>query len=147
MTNKIKQAYIETPNHDPTLLKALEKANIPYSTTDAEQHKHYRAGKRNLVFTDKKGETMDTCATISDKYICCNVKVLKSVSNCPYDCSYCFLQNYLNDGNLKSIANHQALIDEVTANCHKEPQAQISCNWRWPALGNDVFNRCICQYS
>ena len=46
----------------------------------------------------KKGQKLDTCASKYQDYICCNVKVLKSVSNCPYDCTYCFLQNYLTDG-------------------------------------------------
>ena len=65
---------------------------------------------------------MDTCATISNKYICCNVKVLKSVANCPYDCSYCFLQNYLNDGNTKVVGDEKALMEEVKEKCNKEPK-------------------------
>ena len=65
---------------------------------------------------------MDTCATISDKYICCNVKVIKSVSNCPFDCSYCFLQNYLNDGNSKVVNDIKAMITEVKEKCAKEPK-------------------------
>ena len=100
----VKKVTIESTQVDKSLLNALDKAKISYKISDNNPPtSSYIKGKQNLHFTSKKGEIMDTCATISDKYICCNVKVLKSVSNCPYDCSYCFLQNYLNDGNLKSI--------------------------------------------
>ena len=84
-------------------------------------HSHYRDGKKSLVFTEKKGAALDTCATINNKYICCNVKVLKAVSNCPFDCSYCFLQNYLNSGQLSVVKDTQALMDEVTEKIFQEP--------------------------
>ncbi len=118
----IKQAFVDSSQVDSDLAAALDKAGIDYVVQDdVTIKKHYRLGKKNLVVVDKKGEALDTCATISDKYICCNVKVLKSVSNCPYDCSYCFLQNYLNDGNTKVVGDDKALIDEVKEACIKEP--------------------------
>ena len=82
---------------------------------------HYRDGKGKITEVPKLGETMDTCATISDKYICCNVKVLKSVANCPFDCSYCFLQNYLNDGRTKVINDIPAIMKEVIEKCEAQP--------------------------
>ncbi|MAQ64250.1 MAG: hypothetical protein CL503_03010 [Actinobacteria bacterium] len=119
---QIKQAMVDSSQVDSELISALNEAGIEYVVQDdVDTQKHYRAGKKNLVVVDKKGDALDTCATISDKYICCNVKVLKSVSNCPYDCSYCFLQNYLNDGNTKMVGNDKALIDEVKETCFKEP--------------------------
>ena len=118
----IKKATIEPSQVNPDLIDALKKANITYEIKDAGHTTNsYRKGKNHLHFTAKKGDVMDTCATISDKYICCNVKVIKSVSNCPYDCSYCFLQNYLNDGNSKVVSDIQAMINEVKENCKKEP--------------------------
>lgn len=83
---------------------------------------NYRDGKRVVAVTPKKGETMDVCATISDKYVCCNVQVLKSVSNCPFDCSYCFLQNYLNDGTTSIIGDVAAMMAEVRSKCDAEPK-------------------------
>tara|TARA_Y100000591_G_C21831113_1_gene699665 strand:+ start:743 stop:1888 length:1146 start_codon:yes stop_codon:yes gene_type:complete len=119
---KIKNAIVDSSQLNSDLIKSLEKAGIDYVVDDdVTVKKHYRSGKKQLVVVEKKGEALDTCATISDKYICCNVKVLKSVSNCPYDCSYCFLQNYLNDGNTKVVGDDKALIDEVKERCLKEP--------------------------
>ena len=89
---------------------------------------NYREGKRVVTVIPKKGESMDTCATISEKYVCCNVKVLKSVSNCPFDCSYCFLQNYLNDGATKIVGDISGLMAEV----HQKIQLQP---WRLFRIG------------
>ncbi|MBH37945.1 DNA photolyase [bacterium] len=120
--SNIKQAIVDPSQVDSELIKALEQAGIDYVVQDEVAiKKNYRAGKKQLVVVDKKGDALDTCATISDHYICCNVKVLKSISNCPYDCSYCFLQNYLNDGNTKVVGNDTALIEEVKEACFKQP--------------------------
>lgn len=78
--------------------------------------RYYRDGKAKIQYIPKKGDVMDTCATISNKYVCCNVQVIKTVSNCPFDCSYCFLQDYLNDGNTKVIQD----IDAIMANVHEK---------------------------
>lgn len=84
-------------------------------------HKHFQDGKKSLIASPKKGKSLDTCATIHSDYICCNVKVLKSVSNCPFECSYCFLQDYLNTGQMSYIQDTEALIEEVTKRCMSQP--------------------------
>lgn len=88
----------------------------------------FRTGKKTVVLTEKKGETLDKCATISKDYACCNVHVLKSVSNCPFECSYCFLQNYLNDGTMSVIRDTPALIREVREKMAAQP-------WRFFRIG------------
>ncbi len=82
---------------------------------------YYRDGKNKVLLTPKKGEVMDTCATINSAYVCCNVKVIKTVKNCPFDCSYCFLQNYLNDGTTTAIADTDAVMAEVLEKTSREP--------------------------
>jgi spore photoproduct lyase len=104
ISNRVKDSFEEVRSED-------EKNIIP----------NYRDGKRVISVTPKKGETMDVCATISDKYVCCNVQVLKSVSNCPFDCSYCFLQNYLNDGTTSVVGDVNAMMDEVREKCEAQP--------------------------
>ncbi len=61
------------------------------------------------------------CASASNEYACCNVFVLDSVSNCPFDCSYCFLQSYLTDTTIRQTADTNALIAEVESKMAKEP--------------------------
>ncbi|RJQ48809.1 MAG: DNA photolyase [Nitrospiraceae bacterium] len=82
----------------------------------------YKDGKQMIRVIPKKGEAMGTCATFNRKYICCLVQVLRSVHNCPFECSYCFLQNYLNDGATKSVSDVDALMDEVRARIGREPE-------------------------
>ncbi len=81
----------------------------------------YREGKKVLKVIPKKGEAMSACATFNKKYLCCNVKVLRTVHNCPFDCSYCFLQNYINDAPLKVVDDTVKLMDEVKEKINREP--------------------------
>ena len=118
-----KEALIQKGLEQQAVVKAIKKAGLSIEIKNEQEIiDHYRKGKNQIKVVPKKGESMDTCATISEKYICCNVKVLKSVSNCPYDCSYCFLQNYLNDGSLKVVGDEKALINEVKEKCKAEPK-------------------------
>ena len=113
---------VDPSQQNESLVQELKKLGISYQVSEkSETIENYRKGKKSVHVVPKKGETMDTCATISDKYICCNVKVLKSVSNCPYDCSYCFLQNYLNDGTTKVVGDISSLMNEVKEKCMAEP--------------------------
>ncbi len=74
---------------------------------------NYSDGKKKVQVIPKKGDAMGTCATFNRKYLCCNVQVLRSVHNCPYNCTYCFLQNYLNDGITKVVSDIGSLMHEV----------------------------------
>jgi len=83
---------------------------------------NYREGKKEVFVGTKKGEAMGDCATFNEKYICCHVKVLRSVHNCPFECTYCFLQNYLNDGMTKVVSDIGALMSEVRLKISAEPE-------------------------
>ena len=81
----------------------------------------FKEGKKEVASVPKKGEAMGACATFNEKYICCRVNVLRSVHNCPFECTYCFLQNYLNDGMTKVVSDVDALISEVRSKITAEP--------------------------
>jgi spore photoproduct lyase len=89
---------------------------------------YYRDGKKTIKMVPYKGEKMDTCATIHNDYVCCNVKVLKSVSNCPFDCSYCFLQNYLTNPDLEVVNDYTQLTQEIIEKVQRQP-------WRFFRIG------------
>ncbi|MGA9723832.1 MAG: spore photoproduct lyase family protein [Candidatus Binatus sp.] len=57
----------------------------------------FRAGKRRLVIARRKTPFLMPCPAGSSKFACCGYLVLTLASNCPMDCSYCFLQEYLAD--------------------------------------------------
>ena len=120
--NRFKKYLVEASQQVSQSSKCLTDAVGTVTVQDEKEIiPNYRDGKNILKVTDKRGESFDTCATISDKYICCNVKVIKTVSNCPYDCSYCFLQNYLNDGTTSVVGDLEAVVEEVKSKISLEP--------------------------
>lgn len=88
----------------------------------------YRDGKYELHISAKKGDAFHICSSLSDNYICCSAHVLRNMSNCPFDCSYCFLQNYLNNGNTMVVADIPSLVSEIKEKTAREP-------WRFFRIG------------
>lgn len=56
-----------------------------------------RDGKRVLVLQRHRGGFLRHCPAGTAGLVCCNYLVVNLASNCPMDCSYCFLQEYLAD--------------------------------------------------
>jgi len=66
-----------------------------------------------------RGEFFKKCPG-SDGQVCCNYFVINFASNCPMDCSYCYLQEYLQDNAaLKVFSNVGDLIDEAERTLQK----------------------------
>ncbi len=104
--------------------EAPDPASSPLRTEVGSQRAKaadYQEGKRRLRIVEKRGEAFHDCASMHPDYICCNVKVLAAVSNCPYECSYCFLQNYLTDPGLSVVGDTDALLREVDEKTAREP--------------------------
>ncbi|MCP4728222.1 MAG: DNA photolyase, partial [bacterium] len=57
-------------------------------------------GKDTLHLISYKGEFLKPCPG-TQKYICCGYQILNLSMNCPIDCSYCILQSYFNQPNLR----------------------------------------------
>jgi len=89
----------------------------------------YEEGTRGLeTLEEKKGNVMGVCATFNEKYLCCRVHVIKTVQNCPFNCTYCFLQQYLNDSKTKVITDIDSIIEEVLEKTNRQP-------WRMFRIG------------
>src|SRR5439155_22048332 len=75
----------------------------------------FGAAKKRLFLKRHKGEFRKKCPG-SDGQVCCNYFVINFASNCPMDCSYCYLQEYLADNpELKAFGNVDALLTEAEA--------------------------------
>ena len=61
-------------------------------------------GKDTLHLLNNKGEFLKPCPGTSG-YICCGYQILNLATNCPLDCTYCILQHYFNQPNLRVFAN------------------------------------------
>lgn len=55
----------------------------------------FTAAKRRLVLAPRRGPFLEHCPAGRGALACCNYLVLNLASNCPLDCHYCFLQEYL----------------------------------------------------
>jgi spore photoproduct lyase len=75
----------------------------------------FSAAKKRLFLTRHKGEFLRKCPG-SGGQVCCNYFVINFASNCPMDCSYCYLQEYLtNNPELKVFSNVDDLLAEADA--------------------------------
>jgi spore photoproduct lyase len=74
----------------------------------------FGAGKRRLLIARRKTPFLMPCPAGSSKFACCGYLVLTLASNCPMDCSYCFLQEYLADNPAFQVyANFTDSFDEL----------------------------------
>ena len=97
-------------------------AEVPFSFVDDISLAHrdsssatdrFGAAKKKLYLAKHKGEFFKKCPG-SEGQVCCNYFVINFASNCPMDCSYCYLQEYLADNSqLKVFSNVGDLIDEA----------------------------------
>jgi spore photoproduct lyase len=105
MVARLRQAFPEVPF---TILGEGAAAGRPRPGAD-----QFGIAKKRLLVATHKGEFLKKCPG-SDGQVCCNYFVINFASNCTMDCSYCYLQEYLN-GNpaLKVFSNTGDLLREA----------------------------------
>ena len=88
--------------HPKSFLSALQASRDPFGK-----------GKRRLLLMRHKGDFLKKCPG-SDGQVCCNYFVINFASNCPMECSYCYLQDYLaQNPALKVFSNVGDLLEEA----------------------------------
>lgn len=100
------------------LRRALPDVPVTFVEHAAEHVKRsertdaFARGKRRLLLGPHKGSFLKKCPG-SEGQVCCNYFVINFASNCPMDCSYCYLQDYLADNPvLKVFSNVDDLVEE-----------------------------------
>jgi spore photoproduct lyase len=77
-------------------------------------HDPFGAGKRRMVVLRRRSSFLTGCPANSTQFACCGYLVLLLASNCPMDCSYCFLQEHLsNNPGFQVWANYADAFDEL----------------------------------
>jgi spore photoproduct lyase len=85
-----------------------------------------RGGKRQLVLQRHRGEFLRHCPAGTAGLVCCNYLVVNLARNCPMDCSYCFLQDYLADAPaLTAYTNVDDALAEVAAVLRAHPERRF----------------------
>ncbi len=86
------------------------------------QGDQFGRGKRRLVIMERRAPFLLGCPAGSSEFACCGYLVLIIASNCPMDCSYCFLQEYVADNpGLQLYANYSNAFDELDRLGHHSP--------------------------
>ena len=78
------------------------------------------SGKRCLVLARHKGRFMKDCPGAGAE-VCCNYYVVNFGSNCPLECTYCFLQSYLNHPAMMIFTNLEELLAEIRFKLSQAP--------------------------
>jgi spore photoproduct lyase len=73
--------------------------NSPTNYKEFNQPK-IKAPKIKLQSKEKKDLGFGLCPVASPKTRCCNLLTLDAVESCGYDCSYCSIQSFYNDGKI-----------------------------------------------
>ncbi len=82
----------------------------------------FGAGKRRMVVMRRRGPFLEACPAASPEFACCGYLVLTLASNCPMDCGYCFLQEYVADNpSFQVYANYDEAFEELERMTHKAP--------------------------
>jgi spore photoproduct lyase len=85
----------------PIVRRCRERApGVPVRVIDdreALRGQEFSAAKRRLLLAPRRGAFLEHCPAGTRGMACCNYLVLTFASNCPMDCGYCFLQDYLAD--------------------------------------------------
>ena len=85
----------------------------------------YDRSKRLLYLTEFTGQFFKRCPGSTQKKVlnCCNYHILNLASQCDMNCSYCYLQSYLNDPLLKIYTNIDQALAELKQMADDFPDA------------------------
>jgi len=74
------------------------------------------SGKRTLLVTLRKGPFLTPCQGMTERHTaCCGYHILNVAENCPMDCTYCILQEYLDNPFVVVYANLEGIAGEIAA--------------------------------
>src|SRR5438128_1672061 len=77
------------------------------------------SSKKHLYLTAQKGRFVRDCPGATSRntasQLCCGYMIVDVIYNCNYDCTYCYLQSYINAPYLTVYANIEPLFDELAA--------------------------------
>jgi spore photoproduct lyase len=126
--------FIEEGERDSALARRVvaalpERVPVEY-VTDGREAAHARigadpfdAGKRRMVLMRRRAPFLMSCPAGSARFACCGYLVMILASNCPMDCSYCFLQEFVADNpGFQVFSNCTDSFEELERMLHSAPE-------------------------
>ncbi len=136
IVEKFEAVYIDPESHDSAvaqrILKAFPKEKVHLSIPEViTNHKgtlsseEFNKSKRTLVVKPFKGQFFKRCpgATQKKTLACCNYYVLNLGQQCDMNCSYCYLQSYLNSPALTIFSNIDSALMELISIAEQFPDS------------------------
>jgi spore photoproduct lyase len=96
------------PDTPVTTTPSLETSDIPASL----RPETLTSGKRVLVIRRQRGRFLKSCPGCTET-LHCNYQVLHQAENCHLECTYCFLQGWLNNYTMTLFANDTDIYREL----------------------------------
>ncbi len=86
----------------------------------------FTSSKKFLLLAEQKGSFLKKCPGQQSRgeslNVCCDYFVINAVSNCHMECSYCYLQGYLNFPYMIVYANTGRLLEEMETTFSNHPE-------------------------
>ena len=79
-------------------------------------------GKKTLHLKYFQGTSIKACPGFSDNLVCCNYFTLDLIENCPFECTYCILQAFLNKPVITVHANLEDMLKQVRQRTSSQPE-------------------------
>src|SRR5262245_29399647 len=124
--------------HSPITANVLRQLpDVPTAVIDgpppvplpATQAALMTTSKKQLYLTAQQGRFIRECPGATSRnsasQLCCGYMIVDVVYNCNYDCTYCYLQHYVNAPFLTVYANIEPLFDELVALLRSRPQQLV----------------------
>lgn len=119
MSDRFDCLLIEAGEEDTAVARRVRERlpQIPVRVVDdlrTDMPADFTAAKRVLAVQRHRSTFLQHCPAGTTGMVCCNYLVINFASNCPFDCSYCFLQDYLaNNPALKVFSNPEDGLAEL----------------------------------
>jgi spore photoproduct lyase len=101
----------------------------PPLPTPADQAALMTVSKKHLYLTAQQGRFVRDCPGATSRntasQLCCGYLIVDLIYNCNYDCTYCYLQSYVNAPYLTVYANVERLFDELAALLRARPDELV----------------------
>lgn len=103
---------VQKVEKDPSLSDSSSSSNRR-TYTGALTKSDFDRSKKNIYICNFKGEFFKKCPGANKRMACCNYFVLNLGLQCNMNCSYCYLQSFINTPTMTIFANIDQALDEL----------------------------------
>ena len=129
------------------IFQNFDNARIITEKTDFEKRKI--TDKRKVLWVkNHEGDFIKACPGTKNMR-CCNYVILNQMINCPYNCTYCYLQIYLNNPYIYIYANTDKMLGELSDYLDNKKHIRIGTGEFTDSLNLDMitgFSKIIVPY-